>query len=28
LLDLILILQYGTIYWVTKHVDYIVSFAS
>jgi hypothetical protein len=28
LFDLILILQYGTIYWLTKHVDHIVPFAS
>jgi hypothetical protein len=28
LLDLILILQYGTIYWLTKHVDHIIPFAS
>jgi hypothetical protein len=28
LLDLTMILQYGTIYWLTKHVDHIVSFAS
>jgi hypothetical protein len=28
LLDLILTLQYGTIYWLTKHVDHIVLFAS
>jgi hypothetical protein len=28
LLDLILIIQYGTIYWLTKHVDHIVLFAS
>jgi hypothetical protein len=28
LLDLVLILQYGTIYWLTKHVDHKVPFAS